>query len=95
MFAARDRVIPCFEAAALATGTEVTIQTPVALSEIRQNRALGEEVERITKARYGGGREVNWLEWGIKDASTDFVRTFSFGSRNMRLRERAKLNREM
>ncbi|KAF4612376.1 hypothetical protein D9613_003955 [Agrocybe pediades] len=72
MHAVIKRVIPCFEAAALATGTQVTIKTPVALTEIRQNKALGQEVERITKGRYGGKREVNWEEWGIKDASTDF-----------------------
>ncbi|KAF8639156.1 hypothetical protein AX17_001645 [Amanita inopinata Kibby_2008] len=64
------RVIPCFEAAALATGCELKLELLTGVTyEIRQNKALGAEVANIILNKYG---DVDY-EWGIKDASTDFV----------------------
>lgn len=67
---ALKRVMPCFEAAALATGCEVKVtKTPAfAMHDIRQNKALGGEVAHIITAKYGA---IDY-EWGIKSASTDF-----------------------
>ncbi|KAG5642255.1 hypothetical protein DXG03_003356 [Asterophora parasitica] len=63
------RVIPCFEAAGLATGCEVTIhRDEVGTHDLRQNRALGAEVAQIITAKYGA---IDY-EYGIKSASTDF-----------------------
>ncbi|KAG6827534.1 hypothetical protein H0H92_011413, partial [Tricholoma furcatifolium] len=63
------RVLPCFEAAALATGCTVSINRKVGtLFDLRQNSVLGGEVAKITTAKYGA---VDY-EWGIKSASTDF-----------------------
>ncbi|KAG6860241.1 hypothetical protein C0995_013787 [Termitomyces sp. Mi166 len=62
------RVLPCFEAAALATGCEVNITVTGSTFDLRQNSVLGDEVANITTANYG---TVDY-EWGIKSASTDF-----------------------
>ncbi|KAM6501120.1 hypothetical protein JOM56_004134 [Amanita muscaria] len=63
------RVLPCFEAAALATGCEMKLEPQsMVMADIRQNKALGEEVARITLKKYG---DIDY-EWGIKSASTDF-----------------------
>jgi len=64
------RVIPCFEAAAVATGCElkVNLEANVVMCDLRQNKALGGEVANITLNKYGG---IDYM-WGIKDASTDF-----------------------
>ncbi|PPQ81021.1 hypothetical protein CVT26_002902 [Gymnopilus dilepis] len=63
------RVVPCFEAAALATGCEVNIEKGISLTEIRQNPALGGEVANVVLNKYGA---IDY-DWGIKDASTDFI----------------------
>ncbi|KAG6872924.1 hypothetical protein C0995_005182 [Termitomyces sp. Mi166 len=60
--AAVKRVIPCFEAAALATGCEVKITTSPGPLDLRQNSALGGEVANIITAKYG---DIDY-EWGIK-----------------------------
>jgi hypothetical protein len=57
-------------AAALATGCEVKITMTGATHDLRQNTVLGGEVANVTLGRYG---EIDY-EWGIKSASTDFVR---------------------
>ncbi|KAF8065234.1 hypothetical protein FPV67DRAFT_1782182 [Lyophyllum atratum] len=62
------RVLPCFEAAGLATGCEVKITIEGGTYDLRQNKALGDEVANIITAKYGA---VDY-EWGIKSASTDF-----------------------
>ncbi|KXN82376.1 Peptidase M20 domain-containing protein 2 [Leucoagaricus sp. SymC.cos] len=62
------RVIPCFHAAALATGCQVNVKDPAQVSDIRQNKGLGDEVANIILNKYGS---IDY-EWGIKDASTDF-----------------------
>ncbi|GLB39888.1 putative peptidase dimerisation domain containing protein [Lyophyllum shimeji] len=62
------RVLPCFEAAALATGCEVKIIKEGGTYDLRQNAALGGEVANIVTAKYGA---IDY-EWGIKSASTDF-----------------------
>ncbi|KAJ7201030.1 hypothetical protein GGX14DRAFT_371412 [Mycena pura] len=63
------RVLPCFEAAALATGCTVKITNLGAVYDLRQNKALtGDEVAHIARSKYGA---VDY-EWGIKSASTDF-----------------------
>ncbi|KAF8960862.1 hypothetical protein BDZ97DRAFT_1921756 [Flammula alnicola] len=63
------RVTPCFEAAALATGCEVTITYEKGSTfDLRQNKALGGEVANIVLNKYGA---IDY-EWGIKSASTDF-----------------------
>ncbi|KAF9563860.1 hypothetical protein CPC08DRAFT_661451 [Agrocybe pediades] len=64
------RVLPCFHAAALATGCEVTITKEPGSStyDLRQNKALGAEVANIVLNKYGA---IDY-EWGIKSASTDF-----------------------
>jgi len=62
------RVIPCFEAAALATGCEVKITKGGAVFDLRQNKAMGGEVANIVLNKYGA---IDY-EWGIKSASTDF-----------------------
>ncbi|KAF9523771.1 hypothetical protein CPB83DRAFT_862255 [Crepidotus variabilis] len=64
-----QKVLPCFKAAALATGCEVNImmdQSPT--YDLRQNEALGGEVANIVLNKYGA---IDY-EWGIKSASTDF-----------------------
>ncbi|KAF8153051.1 hypothetical protein B0H34DRAFT_800308 [Crassisporium funariophilum] len=63
------RVTPCFDAAALATGCEVSIKFEKgATFDLRQNQALGGEVANIVLNNYGA---IDY-EWGIKSASTDF-----------------------
>ncbi|KAF9494346.1 hypothetical protein BDN71DRAFT_1449074 [Pleurotus eryngii] len=62
------RVLPCFEAAALATGCRAEIKITASTNDLRQNEALGEEAGNVIKA---GGGAVDY-EWGIKSASTDF-----------------------
>jgi len=63
------RVVPCFEAAGLATGCEVSIEYAWgAAFDIRQNKALGDEVANVVLNKYGA---IDY-EWGIKSASTDF-----------------------
>ncbi|TFK29434.1 hypothetical protein FA15DRAFT_663972 [Coprinopsis marcescibilis] len=62
------RVTPCFEAAGLATGCEVNIEIVGAVYDIRQNKALGDEVANVVLNRYG---DIDY-EWGISSASTDF-----------------------
>ncbi|KAJ3995324.1 hypothetical protein F5050DRAFT_1767933 [Lentinula boryana] len=62
------RILPCFPAAAQATGCEHKITMAEKLTDIHQNKALGEEVARIVKSRYGG---IDFV-WGIAHASTDF-----------------------
>ncbi|KAH7911494.1 hypothetical protein BJ138DRAFT_1135350 [Hygrophoropsis aurantiaca] len=63
------RVIACLEAAALASGCEVKITRGITGNEIRQNKALGDELADIVRKRYGA---IDY-EWGIHSASTDFV----------------------
>ncbi|PPQ77930.1 hypothetical protein CVT25_015405 [Psilocybe cyanescens] len=63
------RVTPCFHAAALATGCEVTVTLEKGSTfDLRQNTALGGEVANIVLNKYGA---IDY-EWGIKSASTDF-----------------------
>ncbi|KAJ3518876.1 hypothetical protein NMY22_g13463 [Coprinellus aureogranulatus] len=63
------RVLPCFHAAALATGCTVEItETGLSTADLRQNKALGEEVANIVLNKYGA---VDYT-WGIAGASTDF-----------------------
>ncbi|KDR77128.1 hypothetical protein GALMADRAFT_66365 [Galerina marginata CBS 339.88] len=63
------RVTPCFHAAALATGCEVTVKEEWGSTfDLRQNEALGGEVANIILNKYGA---IDY-EWGIKSASTDF-----------------------
>jgi len=69
MLGSVKRILPCFEAAALATGCKVTVEPQnMDMYDIRQNKALGEEVARIVLNNYG---DIDY-EWGIKEASTDF-----------------------
>ncbi|KJA25233.1 hypothetical protein HYPSUDRAFT_37712 [Hypholoma sublateritium FD-334 SS-4] len=69
MQATVKRVLPCFEAAALATGCEVKIVLEQGSTfDLRQNAALGGEVANIVLNKYGS---IDY-EWGIKSASTDF-----------------------
>ncbi|KAJ6588326.1 hypothetical protein B0H19DRAFT_1205843 [Mycena capillaripes] len=63
------RVLPCFDAAALATGCTVKVTFLGATYDLRQNKALGDEVAHIVRSKYG---DIDY-EWGIKSASTDFV----------------------
>ncbi|KAJ7337411.1 hypothetical protein DFH08DRAFT_876765 [Mycena albidolilacea] len=62
------RVLPCFDAAALATGCTVKVNFLGESGDLRQNKALGDEVAHIVRSKYG---DVDY-EWGIKSASTDF-----------------------
>nr|GAT45613.1 predicted protein [Mycena chlorophos] len=62
------RVLPCFEAAALATGCTHKVSPLGATYDLRQNKALGDEVAHIARSKYGQAD----YEWGIKSASTDF-----------------------
>ncbi|KAJ7507183.1 aminoacylase 1-like protein 2 [Mycena galericulata] len=62
------RVLPCFAAAALATGCEHKVNFMGATYDLRQNKALGDEVAYIVRSKYGS---IDY-EWGIKSASTDF-----------------------
>ncbi|KAJ7672571.1 hypothetical protein DFH06DRAFT_1176795 [Mycena polygramma] len=65
---ATKRVLPCFEAAGLATGCTVKVTHLAATYDLRQNKALGDEVAHIVRSKYG---DVDY-EWGISSASTDF-----------------------
>jgi len=62
------RVSSCFEAAALATGCKVKINPYANSWDIRQNKALGDELASIVNNRYG---YIDY-EYGIAGASTDF-----------------------
>ncbi|KAJ7792656.1 hypothetical protein B0H14DRAFT_3498970 [Mycena olivaceomarginata] len=62
------RVLPCFDAAALATGCTVKVHFLGESGDLRQNKALGDEVAHIVRSKYG---DIDY-EWGIKSASTDF-----------------------
>ncbi|KAJ7178050.1 hypothetical protein C8R46DRAFT_1075685 [Mycena filopes] len=62
------RVLPCFEAAALATGCTHKVTVLGATYDLRQNKTLGDEVAHIVRSKYGN---IDY-EWGIKSASTDF-----------------------
>ncbi|KAG2136021.1 hypothetical protein DEU56DRAFT_806055 [Suillus clintonianus] len=64
----RKRVISCFEAAALASGCKVQVTIGSVGNEIRQNKALGDELADVVLKRYGC---IDY-EWGMKNASTDF-----------------------
>ncbi|KIM92344.1 hypothetical protein PILCRDRAFT_810393 [Piloderma croceum F 1598] len=67
--ATADRVVACFEAAALASGCEVKInEIKPPCYELRQNKALGDALADIVKSRYG---YIDY-EYGIANASTDF-----------------------
>ncbi|KAJ7337395.1 hypothetical protein DFH08DRAFT_657891, partial [Mycena albidolilacea] len=61
-------VLPCFDAAALATGCTVKVNFLGESGDLRQNKALGDEVVHIVRSKYG---DVDY-EWGINSASTDF-----------------------
>jgi len=63
------RVVPCFQAAALATGCEIKITRDGTSFDLRQNKALGGELANIILNKYGAIE----YEWGINRASTDFV----------------------
>lgn len=60
-------------AAALATGCKVKITIIGGTYDLRQNKALSDELENIMCSRYG---TVDF-EWGIAGASTDFVSNLS------------------
>jgi len=62
------RVKACFEAAALATACKVTINPCANSWDLRQNKALGDELANIVKNRYGC---IDY-EYGIAGTSTDF-----------------------
>lgn len=62
------RVLPCFEAAGLATGCTVKITIVGAVYDLRQNKALGDEVANVVLNKYGS---IDY-DWGISSASTDF-----------------------
>ncbi|KAH7908386.1 peptidase M20, dimerization domain-containing protein [Hygrophoropsis aurantiaca] len=62
------RVTACFEAAALASGCKVKITRGSTGNELRQNKALGDELADVVRKRYGA---INYA-WGISSASTDF-----------------------
>ncbi|KAG8216049.1 hypothetical protein J3R82DRAFT_8048 [Butyriboletus roseoflavus] len=63
------RVKACFQAAAIATGTNVAFTSESMANELTQNKALGEELADVVRKRYG---DIDY-EWGISSASTDFV----------------------
>ncbi|XP_006455229.1 hypothetical protein AGABI2DRAFT_138470 [Agaricus bisporus var. bisporus H97] len=63
-----ERVLPCFHGAAQASGCEVKITHLSQSFDIRQNKALGDEVANIMLNKYGS---IDY-EWGIRYASTDF-----------------------
>ncbi|OAX43730.1 hypothetical protein K503DRAFT_65910 [Rhizopogon vinicolor AM-OR11-026] len=62
------RVVPCFEAAALATGTTVKIIRVATGNELVQNKVLGDELSNVVRKKYG---YIDY-DYGIKGASTDF-----------------------
>jgi len=62
------RVLPCFEAAAQATGCKLELSFQPGTWDLRQNKALGDEVANVVLNKYG---TIDY-EWGIKSASTDF-----------------------
>ncbi|KAG7090813.1 hypothetical protein E1B28_009897 [Marasmius oreades] len=66
---AMKKVLPCFEAAASATGCTVKLTIDEGTFDLRQNVGLGQDVERTFKTKFG---RVERERWGIKSASTDF-----------------------
>lgn len=62
------RVVPCFEASALATGTKVKVTRGSTGNELVQNKVLGDELSNVVRKKYG----VIDYEFGISGASTDF-----------------------
>jgi amidohydrolase len=64
----QERVQKCFEAASLASGCKVKINTFYSGYDLRQNTALGDELSNIVNNRYGF---IDY-EYGIAGASTDF-----------------------
>ncbi|KAG7098915.1 hypothetical protein E1B28_000812 [Marasmius oreades] len=63
------KVLPCFEAAAKATGCTMKVTVHDGTYDLRQNVGLGKDIERTFGAKYG---RVERERWGIKSASTDF-----------------------
>ncbi|KAH0831180.1 hypothetical protein J3R83DRAFT_13757 [Lanmaoa asiatica] len=63
------RVKACFQAAAVATGTDVAFTSESMSNELVQNKTLGAELADVVRKRYG---DIDY-EWGISGASTDFV----------------------
>ncbi|KAJ7178017.1 hypothetical protein C8R46DRAFT_888383, partial [Mycena filopes] len=55
--------------AALATGCTFKVTVKAGSYDLRQNKALGDELAHIVRSKYGS---IDY-EWGIKSASTDFV----------------------
>ncbi|KAG2142393.1 hypothetical protein DEU56DRAFT_911095 [Suillus clintonianus] len=64
----RKRLISCIEAAALASGCKVQITVGRTRNEIRQNKALGDEIADVVLKRYGAMDS----EWGMNNASSNF-----------------------
>jgi len=62
------RITACFEAAAHATACKADIKIIPGTADIRQNKALGDEVANISQSRYG---PIDYV-YGINSASTDF-----------------------
>ncbi|KAL0063384.1 hypothetical protein AAF712_009693 [Marasmius tenuissimus] len=66
---AMQKVLPCLEAAAKATGCTLKLTIDEGTYDLRQNVGLGQDVERTFKAKYGRAERE---KWGISSASTDF-----------------------
>ncbi|OAX43727.1 hypothetical protein K503DRAFT_765585 [Rhizopogon vinicolor AM-OR11-026] len=64
------RVIACFEGAAIASGCKVKVTVGSTCNEIRQNKALGDELADVFLKRYGAMDDDRDTMMG---ASTDFV----------------------
>ncbi|KAJ8596035.1 hypothetical protein M405DRAFT_871522 [Rhizopogon salebrosus TDB-379] len=62
------RVVPCFEAAALATGTTVKVTREHTGNELVQNEVLGDELSNVIRKKYG---YIDYV-YGTATVSTDF-----------------------
>ncbi|KAK7683771.1 hypothetical protein QCA50_013147 [Cerrena zonata] len=68
VLAAVPRVENCFKAAALATGCKIDVKPFHSSTELRQNKALGDEFANVFESKYGSIDR----KYGIAGASTDF-----------------------
>lgn len=68
MDASTQRVIACFEGAAISSACRQELHKGAATFDLRQNKALGDEFAAVFRSRYG---PVDYVH-GIAGASTDF-----------------------
>jgi len=68
----KKKIIPCFEAAALATGCQVKISTERMTNDLRNSKPLAEEYAVALSEGYGVPTRLLFNDWSAGGGSTDF-----------------------